>query len=259
VNGSDNDARIPWWADRPEAPPRTRRARQIRTAIGLGVAISASAVAASVILVGPSTAQTFESPLGTATRPSLTALAAGCGPQYQVTKSPSRVGTWPDVDANGDPLRPAHSTVVPVQGVMSTNPADAMGTTWLLDTAEPPPTPEQVLRSLWSGWMVAYVTADAPTGTDQALAAMSRRDPALKMLVVPWPTDRDRLPNRKTIALATWANVQECTAFSAEVVREFRAAHPSVDAPGSDGSAPPVLIADPPVRPAEPSTDASRR
>lgn len=213
-----------WWA--PPQDPRRSRGRTW-TARGLVTGVTAAVVvvvAGVVALTSPHTPDVTVTSQGWDTRPTVRAVAVGCGPVQHVETPMSKVG-W--VPYTGDlPYYPA----VPVAG-------------WFAqDRPEPgdvSATPEQVLHGMWFGERAIWVAADAPGSVTTALVELVEQNPQWSATVRVWPADRvDRFDG--LFAVASWGVTQACDTPDREVIGGLFTQAPP--APGADGTPPPAAF-----------------
>lgn len=244
---SDRQQRGPWWA-RDTARTSTVLTWTWRSSVTVLVIGLIGLGGLGAILVGPRTPE--KSPwvqmgneYGVSIRPSVDALAARCGPIYTVQDPPQwvegQVGTVPDVDEDGNPIKLGYISTVPFYGPMSETGVDTSNgkVAWSRKDTDIP-RPEQVLRNLYDGWMVAYYSPFMPGPKIEQLMKYAEENRDLKMLVVPWPGDREAIPNRKMIAYATWGSTQQCVDLLNRQVQNFREFSPASAAPGPQGETP---------------------
>ncbi len=181
-------------------------------------------VAGVAALTSPHTPDVTVTSQGWDSRPTVRALAVGCGPVQHVQTPTSKTG-W--VPYTGDlPYYPA----VPVAG-------------WFAhDRPEPgdvAATPEQVLHGMWFGERAIWVAPDAPESVRTALVELVAQNPQWAATVRTWPADRvDRFDG--LFAAAAWGLTQACDTPDAEVIDDlFAQASP---APGADGTPPPAAF-----------------
>lgn len=174
-------------------------------------------------------------------RASVSALASGCGATYTISNKAyldKQVGTVPEADKKGNPIALNYVSTVPFAGTMYEQGVDTTEqTTW--NPGEPSvPRVEKVLRNLYDGWIVAYYSQDATANQKDSLIFLAQNEPELKMMVVPWPKDRAKIPQNRNVAYATWGATQQCTNVLASQIRDFREAFPASGAPGYNGANP---------------------
>jgi hypothetical protein len=170
------------------------------------------------------------------------ALIGGCGPIYRapLDASQSESGTVPAKDKAGISNRLTYSTVVPMFGEFWDDPAPADQSFWSRSEPETP-NPENLLRNMWDGEMVVYYTAAVDEAALKVLHDVLVLRPELDLKVVPWDsTVRGPLPQNRHIAFATWNASQSCHQLIAPALYDFRDANPATQAPGYDGTEPPV-------------------
>ena len=210
----------PWWA----APEDPRRGNgRTWTTRGLLTGVLAAAVILASAAVGatsPHTAEVTKTPYGHDVRPSVRALADGCGVTQFVVDPPSKIGT---VDFTGEL---AYWPQVPVSGWFSNvraEPGDLKAS------------PEKVLNAMWFGDRVVWVAADAPATTTSALIAIVAAHPQWRAVVRPWPAGRNIQLDPGTYAAASWGVTQTCAVPDALVIGAMFAAAPV--SPGQRGDA----------------------
>jgi hypothetical protein len=211
----------PWWAgpgDQRRGTGRTWTTRGVATgALALMVVVGAATVGAT----SPHISETTSSRYGTDVRPTVKALAAGCGVSQFVKEPDSWIGT---VQINGELT---YEPVVPVSGWFSATPA-APG-----DAAA---TPEQVLRSMWSGDRVIWVAVGTPARVTAQLEQMVGAHPQWGAVVRAWPAGRTAQMPAGTYAAAAWGLTQTCKTPDSGVIDALFAAAPK--APGSVAGTP---------------------
>lgn len=234
----DADGRGPWWtalAADPAVTPRLKRV-SLRGLLGAVAVTAVVGTGVGLAVAGPGLSETRPFAHGTATRPSIAGLVAGCGPAFTVTapQTPDAVVVDPPVLPDGSRDLP-HVTIVPTRGLMAAwrppvrvwDRTDAFA-----------PHPDGVTRALWDGDMVAYYDQRAGTDVIEALRLLHEVNPRWRMLVAPWPANRERFPSDALVAYAVWGTVQYCRQVYPAQVRAFRESHPPQDAPGYDGATP---------------------
>jgi hypothetical protein len=210
----------PWWAgdaaDTRRGSGRTWTTRGVLTGAAAFVVIAA---AATIGATSPHVAESETTAYGQVVRPSVQALAAGCGASHFVVEPASWIGTLPgDGELTYEPS-------VPVSG-------------WFSEIAAAPgdlkAPPEQVLRSMWSGARAIWVAADASSQTTDTLEAMVASHPQWHAVVRQWPAGRIQQLEPGTYSPAAWGLTQSCHVPDADVIDALFAAAPL--APGSDPS-----------------------
>jgi hypothetical protein len=211
----------PWWA-----PPGDDRRGSGRTWTLRG---AATALATAVVLVGaatvgvtsPHTPDRTTTGVGFDVRPTVAALARGCGPTRFVTDPASKVGTVRYTGELG------YWPVVPVSGWFAAERAA---------TDDPDATPEQVLHGMWFGDRVIWVAADTRPQLTAALRALVAANPQWGAVLRAWPADRRNQLDPGTYSPAAWGVTQSCEVPDAAVITALFAAAPP--APGRGGHTP---------------------
>lgn len=213
----------PWWAsptDARRAAGRTWTLRGLLSGVAAGAMLI---VGATVAVTAPHAPSTTTLAYGHDERPSVRALAMGCGPIQFVTDPGSKVGT---VDYDGDLT---YYPTAPASGWFSSHrPADD----------DPTARPEEVLHAMWYGARAIWVSPDAPEGVQEALVRAAVAHPAWRATVRQWPAGRvDQLDG--AFAVAAWGVTQTCETPDVQVIDDlFAHAGP---APGAYGTAPPAM------------------
>lgn len=205
----------PWWAgpdDLRRANGRTWTTRGAATGLLAAVVVAG---AASIGATSPHVAESTASSYWTSVRPTVQALADGCGASQFVTEPDSWIGT---IQTTGELT---YEPVVPVSGWFSATPAAPGDAT---------AAPEQVLRSMWSGDRVIWVAAGTPATVTGELEDMVDLHPAWGAVVRQWPAGRNAQMTPGTFAPAAWGLTQTCQQPDADVIDALFAAAPP--APG---------------------------
>jgi hypothetical protein len=176
--------------------------------------------AATVAATSPHTTEVTRTSAGFDVRPSVRALAAGCGVMRFVTEPTSKVG-W--VDYDGELV---YWPDVPIIGWFAATPPKPGATD---------PTPEQVLNGMWRGDRAIWVAADAPGRLMQELTDLAAANPQWR-----WPTSRIAQMDPGTFAVASWGVTQSCASPDVQVISGVLAAAPP--APGAKGGSPPPVF-----------------
>jgi hypothetical protein len=230
----------PWWS---QGAPKKSIARSwtLGSTFVVTVVIGIITAGLGTVIVGFQAPKVKDWEWGQEYRASINALASGCGPIYTISDAAylsRQVGSVPESDIEGNPIALNYVSTVPFAGTMYELGVDTgKQTTW--NPGEPSaPRVEKVLRSLYDGWMVAYYSQDATENQKDSLIFTAQNQPELKMMVVPWPKDRAKIPQNRNVAYAVWGATQQCANVLVSQIREFREAFPISGAPGFNGLVP---------------------
>lgn len=239
----------PWWAIASTAPRLTPAQVPTITLRGLAtLAALASTLAAAVwwllIATAPEQVSRVEGGL-LGHQQSNDALIGGCGPLYSFPDATADSGIVPDKTAAGLSNRLGYRTTVPMRGQFWDKPIDRHA--WM-PADENKPVAEMALRNQWDGDMVVYYTHAIPEDDITTLTTLARKRPDLRLFVLPWEQRlRGPLPQGRELAFVTWNTSQTCHTLSVPALLDFREAAPATEAPGYDGTKPPILRHTPPL------------
>jgi hypothetical protein len=236
----------PWWGWRPETATLTPR--QVHRHLARNATIGASLFLIATtslwwVLSATEVKDIDETDFGYyAHKQSTNALVGGCGPMYSAPLSQAldTSGTVPDKDRAGIPNRVTYPNVVPMFGEFWDVPAPEDQALWSFDEPNAPK-PENLLRNMWDGTMVAYYTEAVSEEEIELFHSILDLHPEMDLKVIPWDSSvRGPLPENRDVAFATWNASQSCHRLIAPALYDFREAHPASDAPGHNGTEPPV-------------------
>lgn len=239
---TDSRTRLPWWATgstQPVLTPQQVRRYTLRGVISTALALALVTAAGCWVLLGSAVQDVTVEEGMLAHKQSNDALIGGCGRIYRFPDATAESGIVPRTNTAGEPNRIGYRTIVPIRGPFWSGGVGKR--TWTRDAARPPGA-ERLMRNMWDGDMVVYYNDDVTSDDVATLLALSRTRPALRLFVAPWDAQlRGPLPKGRTLAFATWNTSQSCHTLAVTALYDFREAAPVTDAPGADGTNPPVL------------------
>ena len=159
---------------------------------------------------------------------SMTALAAGCGPEYAF-KDP-HAGTVVPSLLHGQQNRLQWRNIVPMDGPFWNTSIPVSHRVWSY-TNVAVPAPESALNNEWHGAMVVYYDRALPASDVTVLDEWAAENQNLEAFVVPW-TRATPIPAGRRVAISTWNATMTCYSVNPMVLTQWRDTHPAFLAPG---------------------------